>query len=68
MIPSSPPGALSEQRENEVSCFEKVLVSADNEWLGDIEKGKGGSDWIGIGSLVSEVMDIFEYVFVGIRI
>jgi hypothetical protein len=26
-----------------------------------------GSDWIGIGCSVCEVMDVLEYVFVGIR-
>jgi hypothetical protein len=68
MLPSCPPEALSEPRKKMVSSFEKVLVSADNEWSGDTEEGKVGSDWIEIGSLVSEVMDILEYVFVGIRI
>ena len=46
--------------------FEKVLVSAVNDWSGDRAEGKEVSDWIGIGSSVSEVMGILEYVFVGI--
>jgi hypothetical protein len=50
-----------------VSSFEKLLVSAHNEWSGDIEEDKKWSDRIGIGSSVLEVMDLLEYVFVGIR-
>jgi len=50
-----------------VSSFEHVLVSAGNNWSGDITEGKEVSDWIGIGSLVCEVMGILEYVFVRIR-
>jgi hypothetical protein len=50
-----------------VSSFEKVLVSAVNDWAGDRMEGKDVSDWIGIGSSVSEIMSILEYVFVGIR-
>lgn len=50
-----------------MSSFEKVLVSAGNDWLSDITEDKEVSDWIGICSLVSEVMDFLEYVFVGIR-
>jgi hypothetical protein len=68
MLPSFPPEALSEQREKKVSPFEKVLVSAGNEWSGDIEEGKVWSDWIGIGFSVGKVMDVLEYVFVEISI
>jgi hypothetical protein len=50
-----------------VSSFEKVLVSAGNEWSWDIEEDEKGSDWIGISSSVREVMDVLEHVFVGIR-
>jgi hypothetical protein len=32
-----------------VSSFEKVLVSAVNDWSGDITEGKKVSDWIQIG-------------------
>jgi hypothetical protein len=45
-----------------VSSFEEVLVSAVNDWSGDRTEGKEVSDWIGIDSSVSEVMDILEYV------
>jgi len=45
-----------------VSSFEKVFVSAVNDWSGDRTEGKEVSDWIGIGSSVSEVMGILEYV------
>jgi hypothetical protein len=47
-LPSCPPEALSEPKEKKVSSFEKVLVSAGNEWSGDIQKGKVGSKWIGM--------------------
>jgi hypothetical protein len=50
-----------------VSSFKKVFVSAVNDWSGDRMESKEVSNWIGIGSSVSEVMGILEYVFVGIR-
>ena len=50
-----------------MSSFEHVLVSAGNDWSGDITEGREVSDWIGIGSSVCEVMGILEYIFVGIR-
>jgi hypothetical protein len=62
MLPSSSPQALSEPRQKKASSFEKVLLSAGNEWSGDIEEDKVGSNWIGTGSSVREVMDILEYV------
>jgi hypothetical protein len=46
---------LQSPRGNEVSSFEKVLVSAVNDWSGDITAGKRVSYWIQIGSLVSEI-------------
>jgi hypothetical protein len=46
---------LQSPRGNEVSSFEKVLVSAVNDWSGDITAGKRVSHWIQIGSLVSEI-------------
>jgi len=50
-----------------VSSFEKVLNSAGNDLSRDTTENKEVSVWIGIGSLLSGVMDIMEYVFVGIR-
>ena len=44
MLPSSPPKALSfVQARQKVSSFEKVLVSAGNDWLWDITEDKKGS-------------------------
>ena len=34
---------------------------------GKITEGKKVCDWIGIGSSVTEIMDILEYVFVWLR-
>jgi hypothetical protein len=42
-----------------------MLASAGNDYSGDITEGKEVSNWIWIGSLVSEIMDFVEYVFVG---
>jgi hypothetical protein len=51
----------------EMSSSEKVLNSAGNDLSRDTTEGKEVSMWIGIGSLVSGVMDFMEYVFVGTR-
>lgn len=40
--------------------FEKGLVAASNDWSGDTIEGRTVR-----GYLVSEVMDILEYVYVG---
>jgi hypothetical protein len=54
MLPSSPPKALSfVQARQKVSSFEKVLVSAVNDWSGDRTEGKEMFDWIGIGRFYS---------------
>jgi hypothetical protein len=52
MFPSSPQEALSFvwPKRKEVSSFEHVLISAVNDWSGDIMEGKEVCDWIGIGS------------------
>jgi hypothetical protein len=50
-----------------MSYFEKLLVSAGNEKSADITEGKEVSEWIWMSSLVSEVMDFMEYVFVRTR-
>jgi hypothetical protein len=58
MLLISPPEAFSfaEPREKgDVSSFEELLVSAVNGWSGDVTEGKKVSDWIQIGSLVSEI-------------
>jgi len=62
MLLSYPPEApsLAESMRKEVSMFEKGLVPASNDWSGDTTEGR-----IVRGYLVSEVMDILEYVFVG---
>jgi hypothetical protein len=62
MLLSYPPEALSlaELMRKEVSSFERGLVSASNDWSGDTTEGR-----IVRGSLVSEVMDVLEYVSVG---
>ena len=71
MILSSPPEALSfaEPRGKEALSIEKVLVSTDNgcTWDIPVTESKKVSDWIGICSLVSEVMALVEYGFVGTR-
>jgi hypothetical protein len=45
MLPCSPLEALSfaDPRGKEVSSFEKVLVSAGNDWSGDVTEGKEAS-------------------------
>ena len=43
-----------------MSSFEKVMVSAGDDWSGDTIEGKEISDWIAIGSMVSEVMNFME--------
>lgn len=62
MLLSYPPEALSfpESMRKEVSMFEKGMVAASNDWSGDTIEGR-----IVRGYLVSEAMDILEYVFVG---
>jgi len=50
-----------------VSPYEKVLNSVGNDLSRDTTAGKEVSVWIGMGSLVSEVMEFMEYVFVGTR-
>jgi hypothetical protein len=69
MLPSSPPETLSfaEPRGRDVSLFEKVLVSTGNYWSHNMNEGKEVSYWIGIGSSVSEIMDLVEEVFVVTR-
>ena len=64
MLLSYPPEALSlvESMRKEVSMFEKWLVATSKYWSGDTMEGR-----IERGYLVSEVMDILEYVFVGTR-
>jgi len=49
------------------SFKKKVMVSAGNDRSGDTTEGKEVSDWNAIGSLVSEVMNFKEQVFVGTR-
>jgi hypothetical protein len=48
-----------------VSSPEKVLDYGGDAWSGETSEGEEVSNWIGIGSLVGEVMDLVEYVFVG---
>jgi hypothetical protein len=69
MILSSPSEALSfaEPKGKEASSFEKVLASTDNEWTWDITESKKVSDWTGTCCLVSEIIAVVEYVFVGTR-
>jgi hypothetical protein len=43
------------------------VVSGGNGHSGDITEGKEVSEWIWIGSSVSEVTDYLEYVFLGTR-
>jgi hypothetical protein len=43
-----------------MSSFEKVIISVGSDWSGDTTEGKEVSDWIAIGSLVSEVMNFME--------
>jgi len=43
-----------------MSSFEKVMVSAGNDRSGDTTEGMELSDWIAIGSLVSDVMNFME--------
>ena len=50
-----------------MSSSEKVLYSAGNDLSRDTTEGKEVSVWTGIYSLVSEVTDFMEYVFVGTR-
>jgi hypothetical protein len=60
MFLSFPPESLSfaEQRGKQVSSFEKVLVSAGNDWSGNIIEGKEVSDWIGMGSCFCRDQDM----------
>jgi hypothetical protein len=51
----------------DVSSFEKVLLSAGTDMSGDINEDKEVSEWIWMGSSVTEVLDFLEYVFVGTR-
>jgi hypothetical protein len=49
MCPSFPPASLSfAQQRGKESSFEIVLVSAGNDWSGNITEGKDVYDWIGI--------------------
>jgi hypothetical protein len=51
MFPNFPPASLSfAQKRGKESSFENVLVSAGNDWSGNIIEGKEVSDWNGIGS------------------
>ena len=50
-----------------MSSFEKVLVSAGTDMSGDLNEGKEVSEWIWMSSLLTEVLDCLEYVFVGTR-
>jgi len=50
-----------------VSSSEKVFYSASNDLSRDTTEGKEVFVWIGIYSLVSEVMDFMEYIFIGTR-
>ena len=50
-----------------MSPFETVLVSAGTDMSGDITEGKVVSEWIWMGSSVTDVLDFLEYVFVGTR-
>jgi hypothetical protein len=43
-----------------VSSSEKVLVSAGTDMSGDINEGKAVSEWILMGSSVTEVLDFLE--------
>jgi hypothetical protein len=52
--------SLAESMRKEISMFEKGLVAASNDWSGDTIEGRNVR-----GYLVSKVMDILEYVFVG---
>jgi hypothetical protein len=46
-----PPASLAfAQQRGKESSFEKVLVSAGNDWSENIIEGKEVSDWIGTGS------------------
>ena len=45
----------------------KALVSAGTNMSGDINEGNEVSEWIWLVSLVTEVWDFLEYVFVGTR-
>jgi hypothetical protein len=67
--PRSSPEArsLAETRGKDVSSFEKVLVSAGTDIAGDIN-GDKVSEWIWMGSSVTEVLDFLEYVFVRTRV
>jgi hypothetical protein len=58
------PKALSFEgpRRKEVSSFERVLIYTVNDISGDITEGKEVSEWIWIGSLVSEFLELMEYV------
>ena len=53
------------QSQGERRCF--LWKGVGFCWSGDITEGKEVCDWIGIGSLVSKVTDLVEYVFVGTR-
>jgi hypothetical protein len=61
MLLSSPPEAPSFAKPR----GKKVLVSAGNDWSGDIIEGKEVSDWN--GPSLSEVMYFVEYVVAGTR-
>ena len=50
-----------------MSSSEKVLNSAGDDLSRDTTEGKEVSVWIGIGSLVSGVMDFVDYDFEGNR-
>jgi len=69
-LPNSSPEALSfaETKGKDVSSFEKVLVSAGTDMSEDINESKEVSESIWIGSSVTEVFDLLEYVSVGTSI
>ena len=50
-----------------MSPFETVLVSAGTDMSGGINEGKVVSEWIWMGSSVTDVVDFLEYIFVRTR-